>query len=331
MSGDFLEAGRLWWLLVVAALAVAYVVVLRWRRGATVRFTQVELLDRVAPRRPRWRRHVVAGLQLLGLAAAVVAMARPVDRATERVNSEGRILLLFDVSLSMDADDVDPNRFEAAREAARTFVDEVDADVEVGLIAFSGTVNVEVNPTLDRSALERGIDRLELDEATAIGDALSTGARLLVNDAATVDDTAPRGDDVAPGVMVLLSDGETTVGQLTADGAAEAADAGIPVFTIAFGTDEGEIFIPDTGEIVPVPVRPADLRLVADATGGEAFEAESGRELADAYGEIRDSLGDTLGEEIEIVKELTWRWAAGAFALLAFAWGLSLWWLRGLV
>lgn len=331
MSTDFLEAGRLWWLLVVAALAGVYVLVLRWRRGATVRFTQVELLDRVAPTRPRWRRHVVAGLQLVGLAAAVVAMARPVERTTERTNSEGRILLLFDVSLSMEADDVDPNRFEAARDAARRFVEEVDPDVEVGLIAFAGAVNVEVNPTRDRAALERGIDRLRLDEATAIGDALSTGTRLLVGDAAAGDEAVPRADDIAPGVMVLLSDGETTVGQLTSDGADEAADAGIPVFTIAFGTESGTIPNPDTGETIPVPVRPADLRLVADTTGGEAFEAETGRELADAYDQIRDSLGETLGEEIEIVTELTWRWAAGAFALLALAWALSLWWLRGMV
>ena len=101
MSTDFLAPGRLWLLLLVAGLAVLYVVVLRWRRGATVRFTQVDLLDKVAPKRPRWRRHVVAGLQLLGLAFAVVAVARPVERTTENTRTEGRILVLFDVSLSM--------------------------------------------------------------------------------------------------------------------------------------------------------------------------------------------------------------------------------------
>ena len=93
MSTDFLAPGRLWLLLVVAALGVGYVVVLRWRRTATVRFTQVELLDRVAPRRPRWRRHVVAALMLLGLVLAVVATARPVDRSTENATSDGRILV----------------------------------------------------------------------------------------------------------------------------------------------------------------------------------------------------------------------------------------------
>jgi Ca-activated chloride channel homolog len=238
------------------------VVVLRWRRTATVRFTQVDLLDKVAPTRPRWRRHVVAVSMLFGLALAVVATARPVDRSTENVTSEGRILVLFDVSLSMMADDVDPDRFVAAQEAARTFVDEVDDGVEVGLVSFSGLVTVEVDPTLDRSAMQRGIDNLELDESTAIGEALAAGARLLVNSADP--DADP---DQAPGVMVLLSDGETTVGRPTADGALAASEAGIPVYTIAFGTEGGVIADPQSGDLLPVPVRPDDLALVAQTTG----------------------------------------------------------------
>jgi Ca-activated chloride channel family protein len=111
MNPDFLEPGRLWLLLIVATLAVFYVAVLRWRSTTSIRFTQIDLLDEIAPERPNWRRHVVAVLQLVGLAAAVVAIARPVDSATERTQSEGRILVAFDVSLSMEADDVDPSRF----------------------------------------------------------------------------------------------------------------------------------------------------------------------------------------------------------------------------
>lgn len=326
MTTDFLAPGRLWLLLVVVALAVGYVMVLRWRKAATVRFTQVELLDKVAPKRPRWRRHVIAALQLTGLALAVVAVARPVDRRLEDTTTEGRILVLFDVSLSMMAEDVAPSRFEAAQEAARNFVDEVDPGVEVGLIGFSGAVGVDVDPTLDRGAMMRGIDNLELAESTAIGDALSAGTRLLVNAADPNDDS-----EQPPGVMVLLSDGETTVGQLTSEGAAEAADAGIPVYTIAFGTDGGTIQDPETGEIVPVPVRPADLQLVAETTGGQAFEARTGDELASAYDQIAESLGETIGDPVEIVTELTWRWALAAFVVLGLAWALSLWWLRGMV
>jgi Ca-activated chloride channel family protein len=326
MSTDFLAPGRLWLLLLVAGLAVLYIVVLRWRRGAQVRFTQVDLLDRVAPKRPRWRRHVVAGLQLLGLAFAVVAVARPVDRSTENTTTEGRILVLFDVSLSMMADDVDPRRFEAAQQAARDFVDLVDPGVEIGLIGFSGSVGVDVNPTLDRATMLRGIDNLELAESTAIGDALSAGTKLLVNASDPNDDS-----ELPPGVMVLLSDGETTVGRPTADGATEAAEAGIPVYTIAFGTEDGTIVDPETGDVVPVPVRPADLELVAETTGGEAFEARTGDELASAYDQIAESLGETIGDPVEIVTELTWRWALAAFLSLGLAWALSLWWLRGMV
>lgn len=324
MSTDFLAPERLWLLILPISLAVLYLVVLRWRRTATVRFTQVDLLDRVAPKRPRWRRHVVAGVQLLGLTAAVIAIARPVDRSTERTKSEGRILVLFDVSLSMEADDVDPTRFVAAQEAARDFVEAVDPGVEVGLISFSGQVNVDVDPTLDRDAMDRGIDNLELAESTAIGDALAAGTRLLEN-------SADPDSDVAPGVMVLLSDGETTVGRLTSDGAQDAAEAGIPVYTIAFGTEAGSITDPVSGDVVPVPVRPADLEQVAETTGGEAFVAETGDELSQAYSSIEESLGETLGEEIEIVRELTWQWALTALLLLSAAWALSLWWLRGMV
>jgi Ca-activated chloride channel family protein len=328
VSLDLLYPGRLWLLVIVGLLGALYVVALRWRNRATLRFTQIDLVDQVAPQRPRWRRHLVAGLQLVGLAVAVVAIARPVDRSTETVTTDGRIVMLFDVSLSMDADDVDPSRLEAARDAAREFMLEVDDAVEVGLISFSGTVRVEVDPTLDRGVLQRAIDGLELAEATAIGDALSVGTNLLAGSASSSPATS---DDATPGTMVLLSDGETTVGKLTSDGAQEAADAGIPVYTIAFGTADGQTVDPTTGQTVPVPVRPADLQLVADATGGSAFEASSGSELTDSYDEIRESLGETLGEEIEIVEELTWRWALAAFLVLGLAWALSLWWLRGMV
>ena len=156
IAATFLAEGRLWWLLAVVALGAGYVATQLWGRRATVRFTQVDLLDRVAPSRPGWRRHVIAALMLLGLAAGVVAIARPVSATTERTESEGRIMLLFDVSLSMMATDVEPTRLDAAKEAAREFVDQVADDVEVGLISFSGNVAVEVEPTLDRAAARSG-------------------------------------------------------------------------------------------------------------------------------------------------------------------------------
>jgi Ca-activated chloride channel family protein len=103
------------------------------------------------------------------------------------------------------------------------------------------------------------------------------------------------------------------------------------VYTIAFGTTGGSITDPGSGDVVPVPVRPDELAFVADATGGEAFEARTGDELATAYDQIADSLGETIGEPIEIITELTWQWALAAFFVLGAAWALSLWWLRGMV
>ena len=131
--------------------------------------------------------------------------------------------------------------------------------------------------------------------------------------------------------MVLLTDGETTVGRPTEEGAEEAADAGVPVFTIAFGTPEGTITDPGSGETVPVPVQPEPLAASPRRPAARPTRRRRRAELADAYERIQDILGETLGEEIEIVTELTWRWAAVALALLAAAWALALWWLRGMV
>ncbi|MEX2626636.1 MAG: VWA domain-containing protein [Ilumatobacteraceae bacterium] len=332
MTTEFLAPGRLWLLLVVAALGAAYLAVLRWRRVAQVRFTRADLLAEVAPRRPTWRRHVVAAIQLLGLATAVVAVARPVDITTERTRTEGRIIVAIDVSLSMMAADVEPDRLTSAQEAARGFVDEVDDSVEIGLVSFSGAVNVEVRPTLDRASLLDGVERLELAEATAIGDALVTATELLDDRDDPAGDDPAGGEERPPGVIVLLTDGETTVGRPTLDGARRAAAAGVPVFAISFGTPSGSILDPGgSGQVIPVPVRPEELARVAELTGGDVFEAATGEELAAAYDQVREQLGETLGDEIEIVTEHTWRWSAAALALLALAWSLSLWWLRGMV
>jgi len=230
---------------------------------------------------------------------------------------------------SDDGGPVAPTRLDAAKEAAKEFVEQVDDDIEVGLLSFAGSVDIEVDPTLDRDRLDVAIDGLELAESTAIGDALATGTRLLTRLASDVDGGGAN-EDLAPGAIVLLTDGTTTVGRPTQDGGQVAADADIPVFTIAFGTATGTITDPASGQIVPVPVEPRPLESVSELTGGTSYEAATTTELSDAYERIRDSLGDTLGEEIETVTELTSRWAAIALALLAAAWSLALWWLRGM-
>ncbi len=320
MSWDFLAPERLWLLLVVAGLVVAYVIAQRRRAVNTVRFTQIEMLEQIAPRRPGWRRHSVACVQLAALTIGVLAAAQPVERSTTRPRSAGQIILVLDVSLSMQADDVAPNRLEAAKQAGADFVDAVDPDIDVGLISFSGVVSTEVEPTTDRVRLTKAIDALQLGEGTAIGDAIAAGVHQLQRGEATEE---------SPGTLVVLSDGETTRGRPTAEGAQIAADAKVPVYTIAFGTADGAITNPDTGEIDPVPVKLDELQSAADATGGTAYVAPSAEDLAKAYADIRSNLQQTTGEAVTTIHELTWRYALAAVILLMIAWGLGLWWLRG--
>jgi Ca-activated chloride channel homolog len=320
---EFLAPHRLWLLLVVALLAVIHVVLQRRRTRGVVRFTNIDLLDSVAPSRPGWRRHVVAGIHLAALAAGVVAIARPITTEDASVTAEGRIVITFDVSLSMQATDIEPDRFEAAKEAALSFVDAVDPRVEIGLISFSGTVRREVAPTLDRRTVERAIDDLELGEGTAIGEALVGATRDLIEGS---DE-----EQQSVGAIVLLSDGETTVGRPTAEGAAVAAEAGIPVYAIAFGTASGSVTEPNSGEVIPVPVNTDELSATAETTGGEFYAAATAEALEDAYDQIGDDLSETLGEPEEVIVERTWVWAAAAIALMAIAWLLGAWWLRGLV
>ncbi len=320
MSWDFLAPQRLWLLLLVTGLVALYLVAQRRRAVNTVRFTQIEMLEQIAPRRPGWRRHAVAGVQQAALTIGVLGAAQPVERSTTRPRSAGMIILVFDVSLSMQAEDVAPNRLEAAKRAGADFVDAVDADIDVGLISFSGSVGTDVEPTTDRGRLTTAIEELQLGEGTAIGDAIAAGVRVLQRGERT---------DESPGTLVVLSDGETTRGRPTADGAQVAADANVPVYTIAFGTENGFIDNPDTGLPDPVPVKLDELQGAADATGGKAYVAPSASDLANAYDDIRANLQQTTGEAVTTINELTWRYALAAVLLLMIAWAVGLWWLRG--
>ncbi len=230
----FLVEWRLFLLVGVGAMAGAWIAVSRQRRRDVVRFTNVELLDVIAPREPGWRRHAPAVLFLLALVALVVGFARPV-RAMQVGDERATVVLALDTSLSMEADDVEPSRLEVAQEAARAFVSDLPDQLNVGLVVFNGTTAVAVSPTHDREALVAAIDAVELGEGTAIGDAIFTALDAVA--------AAPRGEDdePAPARIVVMSDGETTVGRDNAEAAAAAADAGVPVDTIAFGTPDGTI------------------------------------------------------------------------------------------
>lgn len=320
----FLAGGRLWLLLIVAAMGGVYAASQIARRKHVVTFTNVELLDSLAPRRPGWRRHLVAGCYLGAAVFGVIAIARPVDRRLEQTVSGGRIMLVFDVSLSMEATDVNPNRLDAAKQAGEDFVNSVDANIEVGLISFNGNVNVRLSPTLDHRAVKQGIQALQLGEGTAIGDALATATDVL-------GPPDPKHPNQPSGAIVLLSDGETTVGRATADGAKVAADAKLPVYSIAFGTANGTVVDPNTGDTVAVPVNNNELSATATTTGGKFFQAPTASALRQAYDEISKNLNAGSGDPHEVVVERTWVYAALCLAMLAIGWSLAVWLLRGLL
>src|SRR2546423_70940 len=167
----FLSPWRLWFLLAVAALAVVYVVQQFRRKQYAVRFTNLALLDKIAPRRRAWRRHVPAIAFLLALTTFVTAYARP-SRPVKVPRERATVIMAIDVSLSMEATDVNPTRIDAAKDAASSFVDLLPARLNLGLVSFSGNAQVLVAPTTDHDLVKRSISTLELGPRTAIGDAV---------------------------------------------------------------------------------------------------------------------------------------------------------------
>jgi Ca-activated chloride channel homolog len=280
---SFDVAWRLWLLVTVGVLAGAWVAAARRKRRDALRFTNVGLLDVVAPRKPTWRRHVPPVLFLVALALFILGFAKPV-RAVQVPDERSTIMLAVDTSLSMEADDVAPTRLAAAQEAANSFVEALPEGIDVGLVSFNGAATVAVPPSEDREAVHASIDGLELGEATAIGEAIYASLDAIA--------AAPGGQngEPAPARIVLMSDGETTVGRPNNEASAAAAEAGVPVYTIAFGTPNGVITAAD-GLVQPVPVAPGPLQDIAEATEGQSYEAESLPQLTDVYSDIGSVVG----------------------------------------
>jgi Ca-activated chloride channel homolog len=315
---SFLSPQRLWLLLAVAALAAAYVLVQRTRPRYTMRFTNLALLDRVAPARPGWRRHLPAVLFLAMLTMLVAGFARPV--AEVQVDRErATVIVVLDTSPSMGATDVTPSRLRAARDAARAFVDDLPLRFNVGLVTFSGSAALVVPPTLDRDAVVASIEQLEsTGQGTAIGEAILTALQAI----STFDARGAQGrsaQDPPPARIVLLSDGGNTAGVSPSVGAAEAALAGVPVSTIAYGTPGGVVEV--RGRLIPVPADGPTLRRVAEETGGSFHEAASGEELRQVYEDIGSSVGHRNERQ-----EISARFIGIALLLGAAAAAASLMW-----
>ena len=253
------------YVLIIVAVVGLYVLVQLSRKRRVLRFANMELLESVAPQSPTRYRHLPAILLVVALLLFTVALAGPThDVRIPRYRAV--VMLVIDVSQSMRATDVPPNRMAAAQEAAKQFADELTPGINLGLIAYGGTARVLVSPTTDRAKVKRGIDSLDFEDRTATGEGIFTALQAI----ATVGAIIGGGDSAPPARIVLFSDGKETVpsnpeapkGAYTA--ARAAKEQGVPISTISFGTPNGYVQI--NGYTQPVPVDDETMKRVAESS-----------------------------------------------------------------
>jgi Ca-activated chloride channel family protein len=286
-----------WWfllLIAVAAVAVGYVLAQRVRRRRMMRFANLDLLEKVAPKSQGWVRHLPAVLVVLSLLLLTVALAGPT--AEQKVpRNRATVVLVIDVSLSMEATDVAPSRLKAAQDAATQFARNMTPGINLGLISFAGTATVLVNPTTDRNGVIKAIENLKLAQSTATGEGIFAALQSVESFSSVVGGA----DGPPPARVVLMSDGKQTVPEdlYAARGAYTAAQAakqaGVPISSISFGTTHGSVTIDDKPQ--PVSVDDESLREIARLSGGDFYKAASAEELKKVYGD----LGEQIGYEIK--------------------------------
>ncbi|GAA3047443.1 VWA domain-containing protein [Gordonia defluvii] len=284
-----------WWLLgllVVAALVGLYVYIQRKRTSRAMKFANLEILKTVTPKRTDRFRHVPFALLTVALILLTVALAGPqADRKVPR--NKATVMLVIDVSRSMNATDVAPTRIKAAQQAAKKFADDLTDGINLGLISFAGTPTTLVSPTPDHNATKAAVDKLQLDDKTATGE----GIFAALDQIRTLNSLLGGDKEAPPAHIVLLSDGKQTVpespdaprGGFTA--ARKARERHVPISTISFGTKTGVVEI--EGERIPVPVDDATLKKIAQlgAPGGRFFTASSLEELNAVYGSLQEQIG----------------------------------------
>ena len=260
------------------------------RRRRMLRFANMELLESVAPQRPSSWRHLAAILLTIALVLLTVAMAGPTHDARIPRN-RAVVMLVIDVSQSMRATDVSPNRLAAAQDASKQFADELTPGINLGLISYAGTAAVLVSPTTNRDATKRGIDALQVADRTATGEGIFAALQAI----STVGAVIGGGDAPPPARIVLFSDGKETVpsnpdnpkGAYTA--ARTAKDQGVPISTISFGTPYGYVEINDQRQ--PVPVDDEMMKKIAQLSGGNAYNASTVAELKSVYSTLQEQVG----------------------------------------
>ena len=300
----------LWLLGAMPVLAGGYLALLRRRRGASFALGHLLLGPAADGRGDGWRRHLPPALLALALLAAIVAAARPVATITLPSHQQ-TIILAIDVSLSMRARDVEPTRFDAAKNAAKAFVRDLPPDLRVGIVSFAGTASLVQPPTRNKEELVAAIDRFQLQRATATGSAIMVSLATLFPDHGIDLETAlfgpgtrhgtarrtapekapkpagkpfepvPAGSDTSVAI-VLLSDGRRTTGPDPMEAALLAAERGVRIFTVGFGTVQGaEVDI--GGWSVYMKLDEEALKAVAEITQGEYSFAGSEADLREVY------------------------------------------------
>jgi len=303
---QFLAPSRLWLLILIPSLVGLYLWMVQRKRNRNKHVGRT-MFDLVIPRDRTWVRHLAVGLSILSLLTLTLAFAKPKDQVSVP-RERATIVVTIDVSLSMEATDVEPNRLEAAKVAAVAFVNSLPAKFNVSLVTFASTAVTVVPPTLDRGAVTAAITNLQPQPSTAIGEGIYTSLAAIAQ--MPPDPSNPKA--VVPARIVLLSDGKTQAGRRS-DQAAQAARAQkVPIYTIAYGTEQGYIEV--NGRKEPVPVDKAELIRVSKISGGEAYAASTAGELRDVYKDI----GTSVGKE-KVDKEVTSRYAGFGlgFAILA--------------
>jgi Ca-activated chloride channel family protein len=350
----FVWPGVLWALCLLPLAIAVYLWILRRRRRAAVAYPSLMLVRQALGPRQRWRRHLPAGLLLAAIAAGILAAARPAARVTLPADYM-TLVMAIDVSRSMLATDVEPSRIEAAQAAARSFIQDLPSNVRVAIVTFAGTAQVVQAVTDRKEDLLAAIDRFQLQRATATGSGLLMALSTLLPDAGinveqavygrefgrwggqpppppieskrAAPSVAPAAAPVAPGsytggAIVLLSDGRRTHGPDPIAAARRAADLGVRVYTVGFGTPNGTIPGYD-GWSFYVRVDEETLKAVAKITEAEYFHAATAEGLQKVY----QGLSSRFALERRDT-EISALFAAASALLLLLAVSLSLLWFR---
>lgn len=353
----FLWPQLLWLLLALPLLVALYCYALRRKKKVAVRYPSLMLIRDALGLSQRWRRHLPPAVFLLALAAAILAIARP-TASLVLPSDHMTLIMAMDVSRSMQAADVEPNRISAAQTAAKSFIEGVPRNVRMGIVAFAGTASVVQTPTENRDDLVAAIDRFQLQRGTATGSGLLLALAQLFPDAgidleailydnayyrygiiqkgtgAKSIDKARKSDKAekknftpavpgsyTSGAIILLSDGRRTTGPDPLEAARMAADRGVRVFTVGFGTKEGGTIPGWEGMGFYVRLDEETLKAVANITGAEYFHASSATDLRKIY----QSLNTKFAMERQDT-EVSALFSAAAVLLMIGAAALSLLW-----